>query len=75
MDEVTTLGEWAESLSSNTLVVSAQNTVRPIREIVELMREGCPAWSFEQIVDGGHMAPLTRPDLINLIVASFLDGQ
>ena len=75
MDEVTTLGEWAESLSSNTLVVSAQNTVRPIREIVELMREGCPAWSFEQIVDGGHMAPLTRPDLINPIVASFLDGQ
>ena len=74
MDEATTLDEWASALPNETLVVSAQHTVRPIREIVELMREGCPTWRFEEITDGGHMAPLTRPDLINPIVSSFLEG-
>jgi pimeloyl-ACP methyl ester carboxylesterase len=73
MDEPTTLDEWASALPNETLVVSAQHTVRPIREIVELLREGCPTWRFEQITGGGHMAPLTRPDLINPIVSSFLD--
>jgi pimeloyl-ACP methyl ester carboxylesterase len=75
MNETTTLDEWASALPNRTLVVSARHTVRPIREIVELMHEGCPAWRFEQINDGGHMAPLTRPDLINPIVSSFLEGS
>jgi pimeloyl-ACP methyl ester carboxylesterase len=26
------------------------------------------------VAGGGHMAPLTRPDLINPIVSSFLDA-
>lgn len=74
MDEATTLEEWTSALPQETLVVSAQQTVRPIREIVELLREGGPTWRFEHIADGGHMAPLTRPDLINPIVSSFLEG-
>lgn len=74
MDETTTLDGWARVLPDKTLVVSARRTVRPIREIVELMRSRCPAWRFEQIAEGGHMAPLTRPDLVNPIVASFLDA-
>ena len=57
-----------------TLVVSAQQTVRPIRDIVALLRDACSAWRFEEITGGGHMAPLTQPDLINPIVSSFLDG-
>ena len=52
----------------------AQRTVRPTREIVELLREACPAWRFEQTTGGGHMAPLTRPDLINPVVSAFLEG-
>ncbi len=74
MREATTLDGWAEALPHETLVVSARHTVRPIREIVELLREACPAWRFEEVADGGHMAPLTRPDLINPIIAAFLDG-
>lgn len=74
MQETTTLDAWAEALPRETLVVSARQTVRPIREIVGLLREACPAWRFEEVADGGHMAPLTRPDLINPIVAAFLDG-
>jgi pimeloyl-ACP methyl ester carboxylesterase len=75
MEETTTLREWADALPSETLVVSAEHTVRPIREIVELMHAACPNWRFERIDRGGHLAPLTRPDLINPIMASFLEGS
>ena len=74
MDETTTLDEWSRALPSDTLVIAARQTVRPIREIVELMREACPDWRFQEVADGGHMAPLTRPDLINPIVSEFLDA-
>ncbi len=74
MRETTTLAAWAEVLPRETLVVSARRTVRPIREIVELLRGACPSWRFEEVADGGHMAPLTRPDLVNPIVSAFLDG-
>jgi len=74
MKETTTLEMWADALPRETLVVAARRTVRPIREIVELLREACPAWRYQQVDDGGHMAPLTRPDLINPIVAAFLES-
>ena len=74
MNEATTLREWADRLPENTVVVSARETVRPIREIVELMQEHCPAWRYEQIPEGGHMAPLTHPDIVNPLLASILEG-
>jgi pimeloyl-ACP methyl ester carboxylesterase len=73
MDEATTLEEWAGIQSNRVLVLSARNTLRPIREIIRLLRIACPAWRFEQLDDGGHMAPLRRPDLVNPRVAAFLD--
>ena len=75
LGETTTLAAWSEALPRKTLVVSARQTLRPIREIVELMRAACPAWRFREVADGGHIAPLTRPDLINPIVSAFLDGE
>ncbi len=71
MDETTSLQEWAKKLPAETLVVYDANTVRPIREIVELLSGAC-AWQFQRIQQGGHMAPLTEPDVINPIVAEFL---
>jgi pimeloyl-ACP methyl ester carboxylesterase len=71
MDE-TPVHQWARLLPAATLVVSDPNTVRPIREITELLRRSCPQWTYKEISAGGHMAPLTRPDLINPLVSSFL---
>lgn len=71
MDE-TPVEQWAHLLPAATLVVSDPNTVRPIREITELFRRYCPMWTYREIAAGGHMAPLTRPDLINPLVSSFL---
>jgi pimeloyl-ACP methyl ester carboxylesterase len=71
MDE-TPVEQWAHLLPAATLVVSDRNTVRPIREITELLRRSCPMWTYKEIAAGGHMAPLTHPDVINPLVSSFL---
>jgi pimeloyl-ACP methyl ester carboxylesterase len=72
MDETTTVEQWAHLLPRRTLLVSDPNTVLPIREITALLRRSCPMWTYKAIAAGGHMAPLTRPDLINPLVGSFL---
>lgn len=73
MDEQTPIEEW-KALSARTLVVSDAATRLPIREIVDLFARACPHWSFRTLAEGGHMAPLTRPDLVNPIVREFLDA-
>ena len=73
MDERTAIEGYA-AVAARTLVVSDPATRRPIREIVELLAEGCPDWSFRFLPEGGHMAPLTRPELVNPIVREFLNG-
>jgi len=73
MSEETTAAEWSR-LTAKTLVVTAIDTRRPIREIVEILSHSCPSWLFAQLPEGGHMAPLTRPDLVNPIVRRFLDA-
>ena len=72
MEETTPVEQWARLLPRDTLVVSDPKTVRPIREITAILRRSCPFWTYREIAAGGHMAPLTRPDLINPIVTSFL---
>jgi len=73
MNEETTVAGYAE-VAARTLVVSDPATRKPIREIIAILAEGCPRWSFRALPEGGHMAPLTRPDLVNPIVREFLDG-
>ncbi len=72
MGEITPVEQWARLLPRATLVVSDPNTVFPIREITALLRRSCPMWTYKEIAGGGHMAPITRPDLINPLVCSFL---
>jgi pimeloyl-ACP methyl ester carboxylesterase len=75
--ETTTAEEWARLLPGSTLLVSDPNTVRPIREITTILRRSCPLWAYKEIT-GGHMAPLTHPDVVNPLVRSFLlsgDGR
>ena len=75
MDETTPVEEWARLLPRSTLLVSDANTVLPIREITAILRLSCPMWTYKEIAGGGHMAPLTRPDVINPLVRSFLLSQ
>jgi pimeloyl-ACP methyl ester carboxylesterase len=74
MDGRVTLRGWRDALPARTLVMSARETARPIREIVELMRQACPEWQYVELPEGGHMAPLSHPGLVNPILADFLDA-
>jgi len=74
MEEEATIEEW-KSMTARTLVVSDAATRLPIRKIVDIFAGACPHWSFHTVPEGGHMAPLTRPDLVNPIVRRFLDGD
>ena len=68
MNETTPLSGWAEDLPKDTTVVSTADTVRTIDEIVSLMQETIPHWKFDKLERGGHMAAVTKPDLINPII-------
>ena len=72
MDETTPIAQWARLLPDATMVVSDPATVLPIREIAALLRGACPKWTFQEIVGGGHMAPLSRPEVVNPLVLAFL---
>ena len=73
MDEQSTVTDL-KALSAKTFVLSDADTRRPIVEIVEILRQACPHWEFHRIPEGGHMAPLTRPDLVNPIVSRLLQS-
>ena len=75
MAEPSPLNGWEAALPSRTLVLRSEETMRPMREIADLMHERCPHWSFATVAQGGHMAPLTRPDLVNPLIISFLRGD
>jgi hypothetical protein len=74
MGEETTLEQW-KSVAADMLVLSDPQTRRPIREIVEIFAQACPHWTFQSTVGGGHMAALSRPELVNPLVRQFLDAR
>lgn len=70
MGDTTPLADW-ENIAAQTLLMCAAETRRPTMEIVELLRGACPRWRYAEIADGGHMAPLIRPDLVNPVIEAF----
>lgn len=73
MGELTTVAEL-KTLQMRTMVVSDKATRLPIQEIVRIFATECPHWSFHTLAEGGHMAPLTHPELVNPIIRAFLDA-
>lgn len=69
------LATWRDCLPKRTVVVNARNTTRPILELVELMRDACPDWELFELPEGGHMAPMSHPHLVNPIITAVLDGE
>jgi len=72
-NETTPVEAW-HGLATRTLLVHAAETKRPIREIMEILSAELPGMSEVILPEGGHMAPLVRPDLVNPVVRDFLDG-
>jgi len=72
LNDATTAEQWAALLPEDTLLISDSRSALPIREVNAILRRACPAWFYRDVPGAGHMAPLTRPDLINPLVAGFL---
>jgi pimeloyl-ACP methyl ester carboxylesterase len=75
MNETTLIVDWAALLPRETLLIGDPKTVLPVREIAALLRRSNPDWIHKEVPGAGHMAPLTRPDLINPMVTSFLGSS
>jgi pimeloyl-ACP methyl ester carboxylesterase len=74
MDDTTTVEEWAALLPRATLLAFDPAGVSPTREIAAILRRSCPDWAFAEVQGAGHMAPITRPDVINPLVCAFLES-
>ena len=72
MNDTTTAAQWATLLPKDTMLIADPESARPIREITAILRCACPTWTYRDVPGAGHMAPLTRPDIINPLVRSFL---
>lgn len=72
MNDATTAVQWGALLPKDTLLIADSRSALPIREITAILRRACPAWTYRDMPGAGHMAPLTRPDLINPLVRAFL---
>lgn len=72
MNETTPMAGWRAALPRDTTVIRAEDTVLSIAEIFDLMQAACPDWQFENIGEGGHMAALTKPEIMNPLIRSAL---
>ena len=66
------LDGW-RSIAAPVHLISAADTRAPTHEIVKLLAKTYPDWHMHEIPSGGHMAPLSRPDLVNPLIAAALD--
>ena len=73
MNETTPVAAWRD-LAARTLLVHAADTRRPITELAEILVAELPGITEIELPEGGHMAPLARPDLVNPAVRRFLDA-
>lgn len=72
--EQTPISEFRK-IAAHTLVMYATGTRPPIYAIMDIFARECPHWTIRQIAEGGHMAPLTRPDVVNPLIRGFLDSR
>ena len=74
MNENTSMKEWKSCLPEKTTVLSCVKTINSISGIINLLRSNMTTWDFIEYQEGGHMAPLTMPNIINPLVAKVLRG-
>lgn len=70
----TTIEELAR-IPAKGMIAYTPDARGPCREIAQLFEEKCPGWSVVRTAEGGHMAPLTHPQVVNPLIAGFLRGE
>jgi pimeloyl-ACP methyl ester carboxylesterase len=65
------LADWG-GIAAPTHIIRAADTRAPTREIAALFATTYPHWRRHEVATGGHMAPVSRPDLVNPLLAEIL---
>lgn len=74
VDSDQTTIETLAAIRAKAMIAYSPAARRPINEIANLFREKCPDWLVTRIAEGGHMAPLTHPQVLNPLIAGFLQA-
>jgi pimeloyl-ACP methyl ester carboxylesterase len=61
-----------DAIDARTHLVRAADTRRPTHAIATLLTKAHSDWRFQELPAGGHMAPVSRPDLFNPLVDRIL---
>ena len=74
MSPTTCLADYA-SLPIPMMLVCAANTTKAARCVTDLIRQQAKKARYEEISDGGHMAPITRRHKVNAVLADYLKSM
>lgn len=67
------LAGWCD-IAAPVHLIRAADTRTVTSAIVTLLASHHPSWRVHEVAEGGHMAPLTRADLVNPLIAAIVDG-
>lgn len=62
------------AITARTLLMHSADTRPALREMTMALRAHFPHWAGHEVASGGHMAPLTRTDLVNPPIVAFLEN-
>lgn len=65
------LSDWG-AIPAPVHVLRAADTRHPTHAIASLLAGAHKHWRLHELKEGGHMAPVARPDLTNLLIAKIL---
>jgi len=65
------LTEW-HSIAIPVHLIRAADTRRPTYTLASLLTAAGGAWRLHEVAEGGHMAPVGRPDLVNPLITRLL---
>jgi pimeloyl-ACP methyl ester carboxylesterase len=68
------IAEWG-AIAASVHLLRAADTRRSTSTVAALLARAHPHWQLLEVPAGGHMAPLTRADLVNPLIAKILDGK
>jgi pimeloyl-ACP methyl ester carboxylesterase len=68
----TRIEDWIAALPRDALVLASRETTRPSRELAEALLRARPDWASASISEGGHMAPVSHPELVNPLIRAFV---
>ena len=65
------LAEWG-AIAVPTHIIRAADTRAPTHALATLLASAYPHWRLHEVATGGHMAPVSQPDLVNPLIAAIL---